>query len=200
MNTMLLKSLSILQVCQIYLAHVTQDFPPEERKPLHIILRAIHRKQYECYGWMNGKKLLGYAFFVTTGNHRLLDYFAVVPALRGQGVGSAFCRAIADSFSDAQSILAEVENPDSAETEEEAKMQNRRLQFYLRNGFADTGIHAETFGVDYRILEVPRTLPHTPAEIRRIYHAHYRASLPDAVFQKMVIVHDAKKQELSQID
>lgn len=182
--------LSILKVCQIYLRYVKCDFPPEERKPLWIILRAVLRKQYECYGWMDGQQLAGYAFFVATGNHRLLDYFAVLPQLRSQGIGSAFCRAITDTFSHAESILVEVENPDFAKSAQDINLQNRRLQFYLRNGFMDTGINADTFGVNYRILECPRSFPHTPAQIRQFYQAHYQASLPDSVFQEMIILHE----------
>ena len=59
-----------------------------------------------------------------------------------------------EELSNAESIVGEVEDPNSGKTEEEQKNRIRRISFYLRNGCRDTGVKAKVFGVKYRILEL----------------------------------------------
>ena len=37
------------RVADIYQTHLCQDFPPDERKPLDILLKAMDVGKYECY-------------------------------------------------------------------------------------------------------------------------------------------------------
>ena len=65
----------------------------------------------------------------------------------------------------AKSIIGEVENPEFAKSEEDRRIQTRRFEFYMRNGFRDTGVRAACFGVPYIIIEMGQGPAHTAEEI-----------------------------------
>lgn len=172
------------QAADIYQAHLCQDFPPDEQKTLDILLKAMDAGKYECYG-LTENELLGYAFFVKLGTDYLLDYLAIVRGKRDLGLGSLFLEKLSRQLKDAGSILVEVEEPASGKDEAERSLRSRRKAFYLRNGFADTGVNAEAFGVNFRLLE-PSGKPHSQAEIQALYLRHYQAVLPPKVFETQV--------------
>lgn len=191
-----MKLLSAAEVRQVFHDRLQKDFPPDEVKPVAVILNAMALGKYACYGWMQERTLLGYAFFVKTGTDYLLDYFAIHPDYRQMGYGSAFLAHMAKHFCSLSSLIAEVENPNLAESEVEAIIRRNRLQFYLRNGFRKTMAASNTFGVDYWLLELTNCGTHSKEETHRIYWEHYHAMLPDAVCRKMIHLHDAEEEVL----
>ena len=44
------KPLSLPDIRRIYQAHITRDFPPDERKPFSAIEAACARGEYQCFG------------------------------------------------------------------------------------------------------------------------------------------------------
>ena len=88
-------------------------------------------------------------------------------------------------ITDAYCIVGEVEDPDKADSDATRKLQQRRLDFYLRNGYLDTEITVCLMGVDYRILEIPCGKQHTIEEIRSIYESIYRSMIPEKVFREV---------------
>lgn len=172
------------QVAEIYQTHLCRDFPPDERKTLNIILKAMDAGNYECYA-LTEDELLGYAFFVKLEQDYLLDYLAIVRGKRDLGLGSVFLEKLSHQMKDADSMLVEVEEPASGKDEAERSLRSRRKAFYLRNGFADTGVNAEAFGVNFRLLE-PSAKPRSQAEIKALYLRHYAAVLPPKVFETQV--------------
>lgn len=188
---MTIVSLSKEQVADVFQIHLCQDFPPEERKPLNVILNAMDAGKYECFGLLE-EELLGYAFFIKLGEDYLLDYLAIVRGKRDLGLGSVFLRELSRQLAAADSLILEVEEPSSAENEADATLRSRRKAFYLRNGFSDTGVNGEAFGVNFRLLELS-VKPHSQAEISALYLEHYRAILPPRLFENNVkILKEAK--------
>lgn len=180
--------LGIKDVKAIYSAHLQNDFPADERKPLASIIRQMRKGCYTCFALTDCDELLGYAFFVRLDRHYLLDYLAIVSGKRGQGLGSAFLKMLPDMLDHADSLIAEVDDPDCSCSPEEESIRKSRLNFYLKNGFADTLVKAETFGVSFMLLEMNRYGRHSEEEIRNIYRSHYRAFLPAFIFRKMIHV------------
>lgn len=181
------------EVRDVYRKYLRKDFPRNERRPLWSIMSMRRRQQYVCYGMFCEGRLAGYAFFVTLALRGkkccLIDYFAVVPKLRGKGMGSWFITQFEKQIPRTDLILVEVENPDRAKTQAERDVMESRLVFYLKNGLRDTGVLAETFGVPYRILELPLfgTQSGTPQEeIRTVYGEFYRTLLTEKMFQKFI--------------
>ena len=183
---MQLVKLTRTQVKRVYLRFLRKDFPDNERKSLGMILRSLDAGTYRCFGGFEEGKLVAYAFLVKHGERYLLDYLAAIPAKRGQGVGSALLRLLKEQLAGAQSVVAEVEDPAQAETAAEKELRERRLRFYLRNGFADPDVRFVTFGVPYQVIELVLDAPHSPEEVRELYRAHYRAMLPEAVCKRFI--------------
>ncbi|MCD8354439.1 MAG: GNAT family N-acetyltransferase [Clostridiales bacterium] len=97
---------------------------------------------------------MAYACYIQTqsSSYALLDYFAVVPELRGKGIGSEFLRSLNGNVSAKRGVFIEAESPDSAKTEAERQTRERRIRFYLSNGAERTNAKCLLFGVDYNIL------------------------------------------------
>ena len=175
------------EVRRLYGERLTADFPPDEVKSLGVIEGAIARGGYACYGAVRGGEILAYAFFVIRAPHALFDYYAVRADLRDTGVGSRFIRALMDGPLQAcDCVLLEVDDPDAADSPAERAHRERRLRFYLRNGLVETGVTANVWHVDYRILALPVGRGLLPrAETQRIYSLLYQSMMPPDLFKKM---------------
>ena len=180
------------QITEIYNTKMIYDFPPMELKPLPRILDAYDKNLYECYALLkdsdSSDEILGYAFFVKMDNHYLFDYFAVTKDKRNGGLGSTFLGLLRQKFADSDSVIGEVEDPDYAENDEARDLQTRRLNFYLRNGYINTGIKVLMFGVDYIVLEMDLGKNHDSDTIARLYEAHYKAMLPEEIYKEKVTI------------
>ena len=172
------RELKIEEVRDVYQKHMRYDFPDEERKPLSRIEKTIHEGKYLCLGaFGDDGGFLAYAFFVFEKEACLLDYYAVVPDKRGEGIGSAFLKeAVKCTHADV--------------TEEEKKARERRLNFYLNAGCVNTHVRVTTFGVEFLLLEYPVTTSHNRAVIAEGYRSIYRSILPKRVFEKNILVPD----------
>lgn len=174
------------EAAKTYRSRLLKDFPRSEVRPLAMILRGMDAGEYICFGAVESDSLIGYAFFLRHGQNYLLDYLATVPERRNQGIGSAFLALLPQQLHDAASILTEVEAPDCAADEEERSLRRRRMDFYLRCGYRDTGVEVTTFGVRYRLLESGSKPAETKEEVQERYLAHYRATLPASLFHTMI--------------
>lgn len=139
----------------IYYCDMQRDFPKEEIKPLKTILELRKQKHYQCYGGFKGQKICAYLFLVWEHkNLAMLDYFAVLPEFRGQGIGSEALSLVSlemkrEGFS---GILFEIERISLAVNKEQEDMRIRRKKFYLRAGCRESGLKSEIFGVGYEVL------------------------------------------------
>ena len=185
---MTIRELTIKEIRQTYKEHLKRDFHPEELKPLAMIERSYRRGEYLCLGAFDEGRMTGYAFFVFCGRNCLLDYYAVLPDLRGQGIGSGFLKDMAGTVLKERCdiLLIEVENPRFAISEEDRTVRTKRLDFYLQCGIINTGVEANIFGVEYLLLEYPIRNAHTPAEAAGAYDDLYKHLLPALLYRKNV--------------
>lgn len=184
------KRLSETEISDIYTRYLVYDFPKNETKPLSAIKKALERGIYEAYGMYEGEKLAAYAFFVRCEGSYLLDYFAVTAERRGQGYGSLFLKKLKEIFKDADSVTAEVEDPERAEDGNEKETREKRLSFYLRAGFCDTGVRVRTFGVDYMIIEMLPQGRTDEKEFRKRYLTFYKELCPRFILKRVISFHD----------
>ncbi len=149
-----LKKLEPDELRSIYKEHFREDFPPGARRPLFAMEKMRKAGRYDCYGYYRDGALIAYACYILTpdSSYALLDYFAVVPKLRGQGIGSEFLRSLQGNVSAKSGVFIEAESPDSAKSEDERRVRERRIRFYLSNGAKRTNSKCLLFGVDYNIL------------------------------------------------
>ena len=150
----------------LYKACLRRDFPPNERRPLALMLRPMKKGLYRGYTALAGGRQVGYAlFYGGEGENLLLDYFAVEPALRSAGWGGKMMAALRREIP-AGHILIEAEAPGAAKTPEEEEICRRRVAFYTRCGAEDLGLSWRLFGVEYTVLCLPPAglPPLTPAQ------------------------------------
>ncbi len=171
------------QIETLYDTCLKKDFPPDELRPLDSLRRSWEENTYDCYGLFDGDMTVGCAFFVRKGKDSLFDYLAIAPERRGEGLGSVFLRQLSECLREAECIVVEVEDPDAAENEESRRQRERRLRFYLRNGYRETELTSVVFGVRYRILEAPTGAEHTAEKLRSVYTGLYRSILPERFFR-----------------
>ncbi|MBQ9662602.1 MAG: GNAT family N-acetyltransferase [Oscillospiraceae bacterium] len=169
------------QIEELYRQRMKKDFARNELRPLSSLRKSWEREEYDCFGLYEGDELLGYAFFVRQGSRYLFDYLAIAEEHRDQGYGSAFLRQL--RIPEAECIIGEVEDPEKAKDEEDRRQREKRLQFYLRNGYRQTGVTSCVFGAHYRILEVPTEKWHDDGTIAAFYSGVYKKLLPATFYQ-----------------
>ncbi len=180
-----IKKLKLDELKRIYKTHVREDFPRSERRPYSSMEKMTNTGNYASYGYYDDGNLLAYACYILTENgmYALLDYFAVVPELRGHGTGSEFLQKLEGALPAQNGVFIEAESPDSAKPDEKITLRRRRIHFYLSNGAVLTNTKCLLFGVDYNILYIGRTDDTDPAQeqlhravedlCREIYRSFY---------------------------
>ena len=171
------------QIKKVYNERMLLDFPKDELKPVDTILEATDRGIYECFGILDEDKLVGYTFLEKFGNDYIVDYLAMLPAIRNKGVGSMAIGLISDYVNGAGSVFLEVEDPEFAKNDEDRSLQTRRIGFYKRNGFCDTGLRVTCFEVPFIILEMGEKRSRSMDEIWELYKEMYRQILPAGLYE-----------------
>ena len=106
-------------------------------------------------------RVAGMAVTVTHGDFTMLDYFAVTPDLRGQGLGHAALPLIRDHVRKSGSghFFLEIETPPPLCIPRDpcgnAEQRVRRKAFYLSAGLIETGVRAFIYGNDMELLAFP---------------------------------------------
>jgi GNAT superfamily N-acetyltransferase len=142
-----------------------RSFPAAERKPFSII-RKMHRQgRTDVWRILGDGKFVGFATTVNGDDKILLDYLAVHPSCRGQGVGSAAMKLLLDRYR-GKGLFVEIESTRTGTVE-----QQKRKAFYLGAGLEDLGTSAMVFGVPMDLLGVRCALDFEA--YRAFYHDHY---------------------------
>lgn len=126
-----------------------EAFPAEERRPLWLLwLLDRRREDNRLLAYYHGVTFVGFTATVETERYRYISFIAVDPRLRDKGYGAELLKVLGEQEPQRE-LLVEVESPAG---EERGDLRLRRKNFYLRNGFCDTGHHIQNRGVDYDIL------------------------------------------------
>lgn len=121
-------------------------FPIEERKPFEMVLAGIEQEKMECYVLENDGRFVGLAFFILGEPFDILDYFAIDPDRRSEGLGSLALALLRETRE--RPFLVEIESTKQNNSQE----KERRKAFYIKNGFCDGDIEVELFGVPMELL------------------------------------------------
>ncbi len=157
----IIKQLPLAEIKQLHKKYMVNDFPRNELRPYVTIQHLYFKQQYVVFGAYIGDELIAYSCFLLSQKSPviLLDYFAVVPQLRGTGLGSQFIQQLPQivqtHYSHINTIVIECENPTMAENKKEKEIRNRRIGFYQKNGAVMSQCGWYAFGVDYILLFLP---------------------------------------------
>lgn len=185
---MQIKLLDLAAARAVYQERMTVDFPADELKPFRAVEEMMRAGIYEPLAFYDGAgAMTAYAWQTALPERRnaLIDYFAVDPALRGGGVGTAALRALADYYAPRRaSLLIECEHPAEAP---DAAAARRRIGFYLRAGARATAMESRVFGVRYQIYALPCGADAPDDELSRDLKELYRVMVPEPYYRGNVI-------------
>ena len=165
-----------------YEALYESSFPASERKELDYMLTGEKAAAYEVLAVSTpDSPVAGMVITVTHGNLTMLDYLAISPDLRGQGLGHAVLPMIRDRVKERVGghFFLEIETPPPACIPRDpcgnAEQRVRRKAFYLSAGMAETGVRAFIYGNDMELLAFPED---AEAITFKGYDALLRATFP----------------------
>lgn len=126
-------------------------FPKIERHPVMELFSASARGRAEFLNFTDGGKFIGLAYMIVRGSVAFLLYFAVDDSKRNKGYGSAILGTIRERY-DGKDVVLLIES--LHEKCDNMDIRIRRKDFYLRNGFHDTGLIQSSCGgeANYDIL------------------------------------------------
>ena len=126
----------------------TEAFPEEERKPFELMADKLG-SGVEMVAIEEAGEFLGLAIMLICDNIALLDYFAIMPEMRGKNVGSRALAALKERYV-GKALLIEIEDTD--EDCENHADRVRRKAFYLRNGMVEMNYKVLFFGTKMQVL------------------------------------------------
>ncbi len=124
-------------------------FPKYERLPFWVLM-ALHRLGRATFtAFLSGGEFCGFTYSVTVKGAHFIMFFAVEESLRFNGYGSAILSKIKSVYSSDDVVLnVEIPSEDAHNLSERLK----RIEFYRKNGFFDTGYNVREVGGEFRVL------------------------------------------------
>ncbi len=124
------------EICQF----MKRVFPKEERMPMWLIRILILKKNYDFQVYYDKGVFVGILFTIQSAESVFVFYIAVNDALHSKGYGSMLLQTLFNKYSNTPITLF-------IETMQDKKADNytqrvKRLAFYKRNGFIQTGLSA----------------------------------------------------------
>ena len=142
------------EILPILVNEYKQDFP--EGKSAESLMKIVMLNQYDVWGIFDGEKRVGYFFGFVNNNFPFLffDYFAIQSKLRNKGYGAKALDLLETSpcFEHVDGFVGESLDPSFLKDQEERRMAIRKLAFYDKHGFIDTGIRVVLRGKHYVIV------------------------------------------------
>lgn len=133
------------EIKEIYMS----SFPKEERMPfaLMMIMSCLWNTQF--YAYYDKKNLCGLVYMATLGKQTFIMFIAVDAKLRSKGYGSSILNTIQAMYPK-NTILVSIEPVD--ERAENKGQRLKRKNFYVRNGYQETGYFMKLAGQEQEIL------------------------------------------------
>lgn len=125
-------------------------FPMSEKKPFSLIERKACKGQLEVLKIYDDGTYVGFFIVVLGTDALLLDYFAISELARGKGIGTKALCLLSEHYS-SKRVIIEIEDP--CVPADNAEEREKRLNFYLRNGFV-VNDKITLFGVDMLLLSL----------------------------------------------
>ena len=163
----IIKARTLAQWIKIYRLYQSA-FPKTEKKPFSVILSMWKRGKSDVWYCEKDGMFAGLVITINGADMILLDYLAVSPQRRGQGIGSEILQTMRRIYQ-GKGVFLEIEIVD--ETAENYEERKNRKQFYLSNGMTEMKVYVKLFGVDMELLGYECSL--TFEEYRNFYRNNY---------------------------
>ena len=124
-------------------------FPEEEQIPWDDLMHLVDAIPLDFTAYYDDATPLGFTIVYPRKSFNWFWYFAVPVELRGKGVGQKILSQLIEKYKGCTTIL-DMESPEQVCKNQ--AVRRRRHDFYLRNGFRDTGVGRSFSGIDYTIM------------------------------------------------
>ena len=112
-------------------------------------MRLVDVMPLDFTAYYDDERLMGFTIVYPRRSFNWFWYFAVPEQMRGRGVGQIILSQLIEKYKDSTNIL-DMESPE--QMCENQSVRRRRHDFYLHNGFRDTGVGRSFKGIDYTIM------------------------------------------------
>ncbi len=126
-----------------------EAFPKDQRVPLWVLRFRSDSNDIDFLGIYDNEVLVGFTYLIHKRDMTFVLYLAIDSAKRQDGYGSFILDSIQNSRPNDRMILC-IEALDSSA--ENYTQRVKRKQFYEKNGYRETGIFTEDYGVRNEIL------------------------------------------------
>lgn len=127
-----------------------EAFPKFERKPFRKILKLSTQGVCDILCVCDEDNFYGLAITLKHKNLVLLDYFAICPEFRDQGIGSKALKLLQERYNK-QALIIEIEDAND-NAAENILQRIRRKDFYLKNNMVPQNTKVNIFGCPMEIL------------------------------------------------
>lgn len=125
------------------------SFPKNERMPFLMMVAMSKLWNTEFLGFYDGDSLCGFVYLAHNSKIVFVMFFAVDKTLRSKGYGSAILQDIQNKYPD-KKIIISIEPCDNDAPDME--LRTRRKDFYMRNGYHETGYMMKLNGIVQEII------------------------------------------------
>lgn len=133
------------EIKEIYVS----SFPEKERMPFILMLGMSCLWNTEFLSFYDGDTLCGLVYMATIGKQTFIMFFAVNKNIRSNGYGSSILDKIQLLHPD-NKIIVSIEPCNKCAENLEQRL--RRKEFYVRNGYEETGYYMKLAGQEQEIL------------------------------------------------
>lgn len=167
------------QIKEIY----ETSFPKNEKFPFWVLKQCAKENNVRLDSIIdhNTDKIIGMNFLISYDDIVYLMYVAIDKKYRNKGFGSLVLRDLILRQVDT-SILLCIEKPSICDKED---IKARRKDFYLRNGFYETGYFIKDSGVDYEFLSSSKERIITGNDLKKRYSCMTRNPLMKFIIKNL---------------
>lgn len=126
-----------------------EAFPPKEYLAPSRLVKMADAENFDFLALLDEGAFVGFMAVQTFENLAYLFFLAIAPDCRGKGYGSRAIETLKAAYPD-KTHLVDFEMLDA--TAPNREQREKRRQFYLRNGYGETGWFQSYLGVDYEIF------------------------------------------------
>ena len=126
-----------------------EAFPPEEYLAPKKLVEMAKTDHVDFLALRDQDLFVGFMVVKTYKDLAYLFFFAIDPSLRSKGYGSRAIETLKSEYPGKKQVV-DFEMPD--DTAGNRAQREKRRNFYLRNGYKETGLFLSYLGVDYEVF------------------------------------------------
>ncbi|MFD1176458.1 GNAT family N-acetyltransferase [Paenibacillus puldeungensis] len=125
------------------------SFPKSEQIPLWFLRMKFKQDFVDFFVFYDDNQFVGFTYLITHQQLTFILYLAIDPSLRSQGYGQKVLAGIKEKYP-GNRIVLNIEAVD--ESSDNYQQRLKRREFYVRNGYINTGLQLIERGALYEVL------------------------------------------------